>query len=93
MADSDVGLQRNKLKVTEDNSHEEGELSPKSDELANNGHGNKAAVNLHTDADGSDRLRFLCYHYVFHVIAEIYIIISLTMFPFPYASQKCEPNP
>ncbi|KAG4188784.1 hypothetical protein ERO13_A08G187500v2 [Gossypium hirsutum] len=53
-----IGLQRNKLKVTEDNSHEEGELSPKSDELANNGHGNKAAAtNLHTDADGSDRLR------------------------------------
>ncbi|KAG4135269.1 hypothetical protein ERO13_D08G205800v2 [Gossypium hirsutum] len=53
-----IGLQRNKLKVTEDNSHEEGELSPKSDELANNGHGNKAAAtNLHTNADGSDRLR------------------------------------
>ncbi|PPD75463.1 hypothetical protein GOBAR_DD27614 [Gossypium barbadense] len=53
-----IGLQRNKLKVTEDNSHEEGDLSPKSDELANNGHGNKAAAtNLHTNADGSDRLR------------------------------------
>ena len=56
--DANAGLQRNKLKVTEDNSHEEGELSPKSDELPNNGHGIKAA-NQRTYVDGSDRSRFL----------------------------------
>ncbi|XWS31513.1 hypothetical protein CRYUN_Cryun23aG0082700 [Craigia yunnanensis] len=54
--DANAGLQRNKLKVTEDNLHEEGELSPKSDELPNNGHGNKAA-NQRTYEDGSDRSR------------------------------------
>ncbi|XWS76338.1 hypothetical protein CRYUN_Cryun01aG0167400 [Craigia yunnanensis] len=54
--DANAGLQRNKLKVTENNSHEEGELSPKSDELPNNGHGNKAA-NQRTYVDGKDRLR------------------------------------
>ena len=56
--DANARLQRNKLKVTEDNLHEEGELSPKSDELPNNGHGNKAA-NQRTYEDGSDRSRFL----------------------------------
>ncbi|XP_039001067.1 peptidyl-prolyl cis-trans isomerase CYP63-like isoform X2 [Hibiscus syriacus] len=50
------GLERNKLKVTKENSHEEGELSPKSDELPNNGNGNKAAKQ-HTHIDGSDRSR------------------------------------
>ncbi|XWS46891.1 hypothetical protein CRYUN_Cryun14cG0106900 [Craigia yunnanensis] len=53
--DANVGLQRNnELKVTEDNSHEEGELTPKSDELPNNGHGKKA-TNQPTYVDGSDR--------------------------------------
>ncbi|KAK9013472.1 hypothetical protein V6N11_041479 [Hibiscus sabdariffa] len=50
------GQERNKLKVTKENSHEEGELSPKSDELPNNGNGNKAAKQ-HTYTDGSDRSR------------------------------------
>ncbi|GMI98746.1 hypothetical protein HRI_003543900 [Hibiscus trionum] len=50
------GLERNKLKVTKENTHEEGELSPKSDELPNNGHGNKAAKQ-HTYRDSSDRSR------------------------------------
>ncbi|XVF32497.1 hypothetical protein REPUB_Repub17cG0087600 [Reevesia pubescens] len=54
--DTNAGLERNKLKVTEDNSHEEGELSPKGDELPNNGHGSKAA-NQHTYVDGSDKSR------------------------------------
>ncbi|XP_022771175.1 peptidyl-prolyl cis-trans isomerase CYP63-like isoform X2 [Durio zibethinus] len=54
--DGNEGLQRNKLKVAEDNLHEVGELSAKSDELPNNGHGNKAA-NQHNDVDGSDRSR------------------------------------
>ncbi|GMI69342.1 hypothetical protein HRI_000603500 [Hibiscus trionum] len=50
------GLGRNELKLTKENSHEEGELSPKSDELPNNGHGNKAAKQ-HTYTDDSDRSR------------------------------------
>ncbi|KAK8506201.1 hypothetical protein V6N12_074251 [Hibiscus sabdariffa] len=50
------GLERNKLKATKENSHEEGELSPKRDELPNNGHGNKAAKQ-HTYSDSSDRSR------------------------------------
>ncbi|XVE73042.1 hypothetical protein DITRI_Ditri11bG0086400 [Diplodiscus trichospermus] len=51
-----IGLERNKLKVTEDNSHEEGELSLKSDELPNNGHGNKSAKQR-TYVDSSERSR------------------------------------
>ncbi|KAL4368704.1 hypothetical protein GQ457_05G002930 [Hibiscus cannabinus] len=50
------GLERNKLKATKENSHEEGELSPKRDELPNNGHGSKAAKQ-HTYSDSSDRSR------------------------------------
>ncbi|XP_022758302.1 peptidyl-prolyl cis-trans isomerase CYP63-like isoform X2 [Durio zibethinus] len=53
---ANAGLQRNKLKVTEDNSHEEGELSPKSDELLNDGHGNKAPHQC-TYVDGLDGSR------------------------------------
>ncbi|XVF71889.1 hypothetical protein PTKIN_Ptkin12aG0076600 [Pterospermum kingtungense] len=52
--DANAGLQNKNLKATENKSHEEGELSPKSDELVNNGHENKAA-NQRTYADGSDR--------------------------------------
>ncbi|XVF21694.1 hypothetical protein REPUB_Repub12eG0112200 [Reevesia pubescens] len=54
--DAKAGVQRNKFMVIEENSHEEGELSPKGDELPNNGHGNKAA-NQRTYVDGSDRSR------------------------------------
>lgn len=39
-------------------SHEEGELSPKSDELLNNGHGNNRA-NQHFNLHNSDRPRFV----------------------------------